>query len=265
MNVRLPVSLRLLGWATLGFIYLPLVMVAVFSFNSARQGYVWQGFSTIWYQQLFTGTGDPKIPTAAFNTLSLAVISTIISTILGTGLALALRAPWTRLQRHLVESTVLLPVVVPDIILAACLVALRQAAGFPGFGMGSMLAGHVTLQISFVALVVHTRLVAIGDYQEEAARDLYASSGYVLRRVLLPQLVPAIVAGAMLAFTLSIDDYVISHFTAGPVSQTLPLFIKDSLRRGLRPEVHALSTLILLATVVLVLISLTLSKPKEST
>jgi spermidine/putrescine transport system permease protein len=265
MSAPVPAPLRLLGWATLGFIYLPLVMVAVFSFNAARQGYVWQGFSTIWYRQLFTGTGDPKIPTAACNTLILAVASTAISTVLGTGLALALRAPWTRLQRHLIESTVLLPVVVPDIILAACLVALRQSAGFPGFGMGSMLAGHVTLQISFVALVVHTRLVAIGDYQEEAARDLYASSGYVLRRVLLPQLVPAIVAGAMLAFTLSIDDYVISHFTAGPVSQTLPLFIKDSLRRGLRPEVHALSTLILLATMALVLVSLALSKPKEPT
>lgn len=265
MNVRLPVPLQVLGWATLGFIYLPLVMVAIFSFNAARQGYVWQGFSTVWYENLFTGAGDPKIPKAAFNTLFLAVVSTAISTVLGTGLAIALRAPWSRLQRHLVESTVLLPVVVPDIILAACLVALRQSIGFPGFGMGSMLAGHVTLQISFVALVVHTRLAAIGDYQEEAARDLYASSGYILRRVLLPQLVPAIAAGAMLAFTLSIDDFVISYFTAGPVSQTLPLFIKDSLRRGLRPEVHALSTLILLATVVLVLVSLALSKPKEST
>ena len=263
MIARLPLGVRLLGWGALGFIYLPLVMVAVFSFNVARQGYVWQGFSTIWYEQLFTGAADPKIPRAAWNTLVLALTSTAISTVLGTGLALALRAPWTRFQRHLLESTVLLPVVVPDIILAACLVALRQGVGFPGFGMGAMLVGHVTLQISFVALVVHTRLVAIGSEQEEAARDLYASSGQVLRRILLPQLLPAIVAGAMLAFTLSIDDFVISHFTAGPSSQTLPLFIKDSLRRGLRPEIHALSTLILLATVVLVLISLALSKPKE--
>jgi len=263
--IRLSVPFKLLGWATLGFIYLPLIMVAAFSFNVARQGYAWQGFGTVWYEQLFSGAADPKIVQSAFNTLALAVMSTLVSTVLGTGLALALRAPWTRLQRNLVESTVLLPVVVPDIILAACLVTLRQTAGFPGFGMAAMLAGHVTLQTSFVALVVHTRLVAIGDYQEEAARDLYASSGYVLRRVLLPQLAPAIAAGAMLAFTLSIDDFVISHFTAGPTSQTLPLFIKDSLRRGLRPEVHALSSLILLATVILVMVSLTLSKPKEST
>ncbi|MEJ2096494.1 MAG: ABC transporter permease subunit, partial [Deltaproteobacteria bacterium] len=119
-------------------------------------------------------------------------------------------------------------------------------------GLLNMIIGHITFQIAFVALVVRSRLVVIGHEIEEAARDLFADNWYLMRRVMIPLLMPGIVAGAMLAFTLSLDDFVISFFTAGPESQTLPLFIFAAVRRGVTPQIHALSTLIMIITVVLV-------------
>jgi spermidine/putrescine transport system permease protein len=159
------------------------------------------------------------------------------------------------------SATVLLPIVTPDLIIAAAMVALRQVWSFFDPGLFAMVVGHVTFQVSFVALVVQARLAQIGHGQEEAARDLYASTWTLTRRVLLPQLAPAIAAGAMLAFTLSLDDFIISFFTASPDSGTLPLFIQASVKRGIAPEIHALSTLILLATVLLVLGATRLSRP----
>jgi len=247
--------IRWLGWATLGFMYLPLLAVALFSVNATRLGTSWGGFTWRWYGEVFTGPDSPRILEAAGNTLLLAVVSTGIATVLGTGLAFALRAPWRRWQRAGLENLLLLPVVTPDLIIAAALVALRQAFAVLPLGFPAMVVGHVTLQVSFVALIVRSRLLAIGDQQEEAARDLYASDSFVLRRVVLPQILPAILAGAMLAFTLSIDDVVISFFTAGPADVTLPLYIQAAVKRGMPPEIHALSTLVFLATVVLVLIA----------
>lgn len=246
---------RWVGWATLGFLYLPLLAVAVCSVNAARFGAAWGGFTWNWYVQVFAGPESPRILAAAGDTLLLATVSTAIATVLGTGLAFALRAPWRPWQRTGLEGALMLPVVTPDIIVAAALVALRQALGVLPLGFAAMVVGHVTLQVSFVALVVRSRLIAIGDQQEEAARDLYASDRFVLRRVVLPQLLPAIVAGAMLAFTLSLDDVVISFFTAGPADATLPLYIQSALKRGMPPEIHALSTLVFLATVALVLVA----------
>jgi spermidine/putrescine transport system permease protein len=115
-----------------------------------------------------------------------------------------------------------------------------------------MIIGHITFQVAFVALVVRSRLVSLGREVEEAARDLFASTSYLLRRVTLPLLLPGIVAGGMLAFTLSLDDFVISFFTAGPDSVTLPLYIFAAVRRGVTPQIHALSTLVLLITIILV-------------
>jgi spermidine/putrescine transport system permease protein len=120
-------------------------------------------------------------------------------------------------------------------------------------GIVNMIIGHITFQIAFVSLVVRSRLTSIGREVEEAARDLFAGNWYLLRRIMLPLLMPGIVAGAMLAFTLSLDDFAISFFTAGPESQTLPLFIFAAVRRGVTPQVHALSTLMMLVTVALVI------------
>ena len=240
---------------TMGFLYLPLAAVAVFSVNATRYGLVWRGFTLDWYTKLFQ---NEFILEAAWNTLVLAVVSTAIATILGTVLAIGMdRFPWTRRANTFLDLILHIPVVIPDIILAAALVVafglLRLVSSFFEPGLLNMIIGHITFQISFVALVVRSRLVSIGRDVEEAARDLFADNSYLLRRITLPLLLPGIVAGAMLAFTLSLDDFVISFFTAGPESVTLPLFIFAAVRRGVTPQIHALSTLVVLVTVVMII------------
>jgi len=240
---------------TMGFLYLPLVGVAIFSVNQARRGFVWRGFTLDWYLRLFD---NEFILEAAWNTLLLAVISTLIATVLGTVLAIGLeRFPWSRRMNTFLDVILHIPVVIPDIILAAALVVafglLRYISMIFEPGLLNMIIGHITFQIAFVALVVRSRLVSLGRDMEEAARDLFASSWYLLRRITLPLLLPGIVAGAMLAFTLSLDDFVISFFTAGPESVTLPLYIYAAVRRDVTPEIHALSTLVVLITVIAVL------------
>jgi len=240
---------------SLALLYVPLAAVAIFSFNDSRHGLVWRGFTTRWYRALFD---DPQMFEYARNTLALAGISTVLATVIGTALALGIeRYPWSRKTRVPIETALQLPVVTPDILFAVGLVvsfeALRGVSQIFSPGLVTMIIGHVSFQIAFVALVVRSRLVAIGPVLEEAARDLYTSGWPLFRRVILPLLLPGVVAGAMLAFTLSLDDFVISFFTAGPSSTTLPIFIYASVRRGLSPEIHALSTLMMLSTVILVL------------
>ncbi len=255
MSARLPRWLTLSAAAALALLYVPMLAVAVVSVNASRHGFAWRGFTLAWYARLL---GDRSVLEAAWNTVVLAAASTAVATVLGTALALGMsRYPWPRWLRGTLDFTVYLPVVTPDIIFAAALViafsVLRAASGFFQMGMTTMIIAHITFQIAFVALVVQSRLATIGRAVEEAARDLYADTRTLLRRVLLPLLMPGIAAGAMLAFTLSLDDFVISFFTAGPESTTLPILIYASVRRGVTPEIHALSTLIFLATVLLVL------------
>lgn len=231
--------------------------VAVFSVNQTRYGLTWGGWTWQWYEGLFH---NEVLWEMTRNTLVLACVSTLISTVLGTALALGLRkSAWGKRFHSILETALYLPVVTPDIILAASLViafsALQHVSNLFEPGMTTMILGHVTFQISFVTLVVQSRLVSLGSEIEEAAYDLYASYPACLFRVILPLIFPGILAGAMLAFTLSLDDFIISLFTSGPDSQTLPLFIYGSLKRGVTPEVHALSTLILGVTVVLVFVS----------
>lgn len=246
---------RAVALAALAFLYLPMLAVALFSLNRTRHGLGWGGFTLDWYLRLLQ---NEAILEATRNTLLLALLSTLLATLLGTLLALGLeRHPFGRGARGFLETLLYLPVVTPDLILAAALVVafgfLRQAFSLFEPGLPAMVVGHVTFQVAFVALVVMSRLKSLPQELDEAARDLYATYPFYLRRVLLPLLAPGIVAGAMLAFTLSLDDFVISFFTAGPTSQTLPLLIYASARRGITPEIHAVSTLVFLFTVLAVL------------
>lgn len=259
-----PFALALVA-ASAGLLYLPLLAVAVYSVNAARIGLVWRGFTLDWYTRLLD---NDAILDAAQNTLVLALISTAIATVLGTLLAIGLlRYPWSPRTRRLLDAAVDLPVITPDIVFAAALVVafavLRSLSPAVGLGMTAMIIGHVTFQTAFVALVVRSRLMLIGPTVAEAARDLYATPAYLLRHVTLPLLAPGIAAGAVLAFTLSLDDFVISFFTAGPTSNTLPIYVYSSVRRGLSPELHALSTLIVFVTVVLVIGLQRLSGPSQ--
>lgn len=239
------------------FIYAPIVMVVAFSFNAARHGASWKGFTLGWYRTLL----DNELALqAAKNTLLLAVSSTAISTLLGTALGYALsryRFP----LRHLWSRLLYLPIFIPDIVMAAALLLfyamVREWIGIFELGMTTMMLAHVTFQIPFVAIVVRSRMAGLDPSLEEAAHDLGADAWQTFWRVTLPLITPGILAGAMLAFTLSLDDFVVSFFTSGPGATTLPILIYSSVKRGVTPDINALSTLIIVASV-LATVSVTL-------
>lgn len=248
-------------FAGLALLYVPLFAVMVYSFNGAEKGLLWTGFSVRWYNEIIV---DPdasrtsrEIREAAMNTVLLGAASTVVSTFLGTLLALGTRFPWPKSMARLLDAIVDIPAVAPDIAFAAVLVVafnvLRYVSPVFENGMLTMVIGHVTLQIAFVALVVRARIVSIGPSVSEAAIDLYASSWYHFRKVTFPLLWPAIAGGAMLAFTLSLNDFVIGFFTSGPSSITLPIYVYHSQLRGLRTDLFAISTLLVLSTVVFIM------------
>ncbi|MFN7964043.1 MAG: ABC transporter permease [Thermoanaerobaculia bacterium] len=248
--MKRPSWLLTLGVALLYvFLYAPIVVVIVFSFNAARYGGPWTGFTTAWYGRLLD---SPEKLLAARNTLVLAVVSTLFSTVLGTLLGFGLsryRFPGQKLFSWLMY----IPVVIPDIVMAVAMLMfyglVRQTLGLFELGLATMIVSHVTFQIPFVAIVVRSRLVGMDPAIEEAAHDLGANAWQTFRLVTLPMILPAVVAGGMLAFTLSLDDFVVSFFTTGPGANTLPILIYASVKRGITPDINALSSLIILASV----------------
>lgn len=270
---RLPGSVTALAIGSLAVLYIPLLAVAVMSFNSTRYGQVWGGFTVDWYVKLLS---NEKILLAAQNSAIVACVSTAIATIVGTLLAVGLRRlPLGRWGRTGADTLINLPTVTPDILLAASLVVaykiFRTLVAYVAPeskifdpGLVTLIIGHVTFQVSFVAVVVGARLRAIGNEQFEAARDLYADTWGLWRRVLLPQLAPGIVGGALLAFTLSLDDFVVSFFISGPSSTTLPVLIYASVKRGVTPEIHALSTLIVGLTMLAIVGMAFLNRPRST-
>lgn len=235
---------------------MPLILVLIQSFNANKHGQTWGGFTFDWYTKLFDNV---LVQTATVNTIILAVVSTIISTVLGTILAIGIhRTPWGKKMQNFFDMSINIPVVTPDILMAIALVSVfalfRSFTSIFDPGMLTLIIAHVTFEISFVVLVVQSRLVSIGSEQIEAARDLYATTAGAWFRVIIPQLSTAIIAGALLAFTLSLDDFIISFFVSGPKSTTLPLYIYGSLKRGISPQIHALSTLIFSITLFVMLL-----------
>ncbi|MDR2302927.1 MAG: ABC transporter permease [Deltaproteobacteria bacterium] len=244
--------------AILGMIlmYVPSVAVAIFSVNDAIFGLAWRGFTLKWYERLIN---NEYVIDATINTLIVATISTAIATILGTALAIGLyRTPWSAPFQRFFDQVINLPVVVPDIIMAVALAlafnALRMVSKIFDMGMVTLIIAHVTFQISFVTLVVKSRLDSLGNDINEAAFDLYATTFFRFRKVTLPLIFPGVMAGAMLAFTLSLDDFIISFFNHGPESITLPIYVYAAIKRGLTPEIHALSTVMLILTAVPVIV-----------
>lgn len=252
-------------WRTLGgaasvalycLLWAPLVMVAVFSFNASRLGSNWGGFTLEWYATLWR---NEAAWVAARNTVVLAVASTALSTVLGTllGYGLSMRRRSGRERgaggRVWAEQMLQVPVLIPDVVFAVSLVLwfawMRQGWAMLEPGLPLMVVGHVSFQIPFVALVVRARAARLDPCWAEAARDLGATPTEAFLRVTLPLLRPGVVAGALLALTLSLDDFAVSFFLSGPGSTTLPVLIYSQARRGLTPDIHALSTMLLVATV----------------
>ena len=231
------------------FLYLPISAVVLFSFNQARYGVVFTGFTTRWYQALWN---NPEAWSCAKNTVILGVASAAIATLIGTTLGLALaRGPLP--GQRLWGKLLLVPVVVPDIVMAVALMLfyalLRRWLNFFELGLTTMILAHVTFQIPFVALVVRARLAGLDPSLAEAAHDLGATPWQTFWHVTLPLIRPGILAGAMLAFTLSLDDFVVSFFTSGPGATTLPILIYSSVKRGITPDINALSAVMVVISV----------------
>lgn len=242
----------LCAWIVFALLYLPLLAVVAMSLNASTHGLQWQGFTLGWYRKL---ANDPLILQAARNTVVLGVCSTAIATILGTLLGYGLNRRRNRGidGGSLIDSLLQIPVFIPDIVMASALLlfyaCVRKWTGLFQLGMTTMIVSHVTFQIPFVAMVVRARLEGMAPSLAEAAADLGCSPRQTFWHVTLPLAMPGILAGALLAFTLSLDDFVVSFFTSGPGSATLPIHIYASVKRGLSPEIHALATLLFLASI----------------
>ncbi len=252
------------AWLVFLFFYAPIAILILFSFNDSRFVSQWAGFSLQWYAKLLQ---NEAVGLALRNSLIVAGASTVISTILGTLAALAMERYNFR-GKTTMDSVLYLPIIIPDIAMAVMLLLFFVQAfrwlGLIGInfslGLGTIIAAHVAFNISFVAVVVRARLAGFDRDLEEAAQDLYANEWRTFRYVTLPLISPGILGGALLAFTLSLDDFVVTFFTSGTGSTTLPLRIYSMVKVGITPEINALSTLMLAASMVLVLLSLAIQR-----
>ncbi|MCA6327545.1 ABC transporter permease [Phenylobacterium sp.] len=249
------------------FLYAPLIALMVFSFNDSRRNVVWQGFTFKYYEKALN---NASLIEAFVNSLTIAAVSTVLSLILGALAALALwrfRFP----GKTGFDGALALPIVAPEICLGvAMLVFFAKVLPWPQdlpwpLNLGAIIIAHVSFCFPFVAVVVRGRLASFNRELEEAARDLGVSEWRTLKDVILPHMAPSLVAGAFLAFTLSLDDFVITFFTSGPDTVTFPVKVYSMVRFSVTPEVNAASTILILVTVILTAVALKLQGDPAST
>jgi spermidine/putrescine transport system permease protein len=236
-----PRYLKLHAVLVFAFLFAPIVALIVFSFNSTRSGTHWTGFTTHWYNDLLHNT---LVLRAFRNTLKVAFVATAIATVIGTLAAFAL----TRFKfrgRSAYSTLIFISLVMPEIVMAISFTAFFRRVAHVDLSIWTVIAAHVTFCIAFVVVVVKARLAQFDNRLIEAAADLGATPMQSFLRIVLPLAAPGIFAGAMLAFTISLDDFLITYFTAGPGSTTLPLYIFGQLKFGVSPSVNALSTIVL--------------------
>ena len=236
------------------FLFLPIFVLILFSFNTSRLNIVFEGFTFYWYKDLFNNS---MLLEALINTLIVAVVSTLASTIVGTISAYALKKFDFRFKKF-INELLYIPVIIPEIVLGIALLCIYAFLKIE-LGMFTLILSHIAFSIPFVIINVNSALESMNPNLEEAASDLGASKIKTFFHVVIPSLMPGIMSGAQLAFTLSMDDVVISYFTAGPDSNTLPLQILSMIKSGVTPDVNALITLMLLFIFIVMNISMILS------
>jgi spermidine/putrescine transport system permease protein len=269
----LDIALSLYGLGGYLFLYLPIIILVIFSFNNSRSTAQWSGFTVSWYSEMIN---DEQVILALWNSLFVAVVSTVIATILGTLAAMAMER-YLFPGKLVMDAVIYLPIIIPDIAMAIMLLLFFNISGIGFepwqvnlFGIQlavpfSVIIGHVAFNISFVAVVVRARLSQLDRSLEEAAQDLYANPWNTFRRVTLPMMMPGIIGGALLAFTLSLDDFVITFFTSGAGFNTLPVRVFGMIKRGVTPKINAVSSVMLAFSLLLVLFSLLFRKGGDET
>ena len=233
------------------FLYVPLLIVVVYSFNDSRLNAEWVGFTFDWYDRLFH---DQDMLVAAGNSLLIGLTASAVSTVLGTMAGLAMY----RYRTSLLSILVLAPIAIPEILMGVSLLIFFVLLNLT-LGLVSVALAHIAFCIGFVAIVVRARLAGMDESLTEAARDCGASPLNAFRYITLPLIMPGVIAGALMAFTLSIDDFVITFFTAGAGTVTLPLQIYSMIKIAVTPEVNAVSTLLMLLTLALIIVASKLS------
>lgn len=248
--------LRGAGLATMVFLYVPIVVLVVFSFNASRYSAQWQGFTWDWYRLLLR---DASLHAAAVNSLIVATVSTALATALGTAAALGLeRVPRERAGQVL-EGALLLPLVIPEIMMGVALLLFFVTVKMP-LSLATVILGHAAFNVPVVMVVVRARLRRLDPRLEEAAYDLGASPWQAFRRVTWPLLRPGVLGAALMALTISLDDFIVTFFTAGPGSTTLPLKVYSMIKSGVSPEINALSAILVVISMGLVALSLVLQR-----
>ncbi len=232
------------------FLYAPIIVLVIYSFNKSKMNVVFTGFTFDWYKTLMHNT---DLLEAFRNTLIIAGVSTVVSTIIGTISALGLYK-YNFPFKKLINGLIYIPIVIPEIVLGISLLSVYTITNLK-LGMPSLILSHIAFSIPFVITSVRSTLNLLPKEYEEAAYDLGASKFNVFTKVTLPLIMPGVISGATLALTLSMDDVVISYFTAGPGSNTLPLQIYSIIKTGITPDVNALSTLLLIATIIILTVS----------
>jgi len=249
MNLKQLPSTRAISVLVLLYLYLPILVLIGYSFNANRSASVWTEFSLAWYGRVIA---NASIQSAAVNSLIVAVCATLLATLIALAAALATAKPFY--ARRLLESAISLPLVLPEIVMAVATLLLFMALQIP-LGLLTVIVAHVVFCIPFAYLPIRARLNDLDPLLLEAASDLYASPFQVFWRITLPLLWPALLSAAVLAFVVSLDDFIMTFFVAGPGATTLPVYIFSSIRTGITPEVNAISTLMLSISILLVTLS----------
>ncbi|AYB40676.1 ABC transporter permease [Brevibacillus laterosporus] len=236
--------------AIIAFLYLPIAVLILYSFNDSRINATWSGFTLKWYTSLFE---NDRVLDALMNSLIIAVVTTVVTTILAAFLSLALHRYKFRFKQAF-NGLIYLPILIPDILMGLSLLVMFSQLYMP-LGKLTIIIAHITFSLSFAVVIITARLAGMGQELEEAAQDLGASAFNTFRYVTLPIISPGLIAAALMTFTMSLDDFVISFFVAGPDSTTLPLYIYGMVKRGVSPELNALSTIMILVIVVLIVLA----------
>ena len=258
-GVRHYPGFRAITLGCLFILYAPLIVITIYSFNGSTSITTWGGFSLHWYAQVFTGPEAGRFAAAAWNSITIALIAGLTSTAIATAAAVAMVRGGAFRGKSATFALINLPLMVPEIVTAVATLIFFSVIGLTT-GYLTILIAHITFCIPFAYLPIAARLQGIEATYEQAARDLYATRAQAFRLILLPLLAPGIISGGLLAFIISLDDFIITNFVKGAGMETLPTAIFGSVKQGIKPNIMAISTLMLVTSVVFVSLSYLINK-----